>query len=242
MFLKRYQFRPGLWPSLITLAVLPLLISLGLWQLDRAGQKAAMQTEFQARYEQPPVLLNNSESLDSIEALRWRAVNLRGRYAAQSYLLDNQVRAGRAGYRLYTPLKLSGHKRAVLIERDWLALGANRSSVPEFATPSGEVSLSGRVVTLPSTGILLAEHRLEPLAADLYRVQRIQPAELAAHSSLSLLPYVVRLDSANHAADDQAAALGGFGRERHLGYAFQWFALAVTLLLIYVFVNLKRKP
>jgi len=32
----------------------------------------------------------------------------------------------------------------------------------------------------------------------------------------------------------------GFGPERHLGYAVQWFALAAAVLIIYVVVNLKR--
>jgi surfeit locus 1 family protein len=31
----------------------------------------------------------------------------------------------------------------------------------------------------------------------------------------------------------------GFGPERHLGYAVQWFALAATLVAIYVGVNLQ---
>jgi surfeit locus 1 family protein len=32
----------------------------------------------------------------------------------------------------------------------------------------------------------------------------------------------------------------GFIPERHIGYAIQWFGLALTLLIIYVAVNLKR--
>jgi surfeit locus 1 family protein len=32
----------------------------------------------------------------------------------------------------------------------------------------------------------------------------------------------------------------GFGPERHLGYAIQWFALALTLVVIFIALSLKR--
>ena len=32
-----YKFSPGLWPTLATLLLLPLLTGLGIWQLERAG-------------------------------------------------------------------------------------------------------------------------------------------------------------------------------------------------------------
>lgn len=238
---QRYRFSPGPWPTLATLLLLPLFLSLGFWQLDRAEQKARLQAEFSERYNSPTVVLNDVEKLDSREALRWRPVIVSGSYAGNHYLLDNQVYRGEPGYRLYTPLRLSGTESAVLVERDWLAMGRDRRHVPEFTTPAGEQHLQGRIVPAPATGIMLAEHRVEQVADGRYRVQRIKPQELAAHGDIDLLPYIVRLDQARHSGDDQKAALQGFGRERHLGYAFQWFALAATLVIIYLCVNIKRR-
>ena len=34
----------------------------------------------------------------------------------------------------------------------------------------------------------------------------------------------------------------GIGPQRHRGYAFQWFSLALALLVIYVVVNTRRHP
>jgi len=238
---QRYEFRPGLWPSAATLILLPLLLALGFWQLDRAEQKARMQAGFSAGYERPTAALNDLVGTKQEDALLWRPVTASGEYARHSYLLDNQVWRGEPGYRLYTPLRLEAGNQAFLVERDWLAMGPDRDHVPRFVTPSGKVHVRGRVVPPPSTGIMLGEHRLEELAAGLYRVQRIQPQELAAHSGLELFPWVVRLDSARPTGDDKAAALGGFDRERHLGYAFQWFALALTLVIIYLVVNIRRR-
>ena len=237
----RHEFRPRLWPTLATLVLLPLLLGLGFWQLDRASQKADLQEEFSERYSSPAVVLNDVDNRRDADALRWRPVIISGRYAENSYLLDNQVYRGEPGYRLYTPLRLSDTQSAVLVERDWLALGGTRNHVPAFTTPADKQHMRGRIVPAPATGIMLAEHSIEELAEDRFRVQRIRPAELAEHSGIDLLPYIVRLDQARHAGDDRRAALQGFGRERHLGYAFQWFALAATLLIIYLCVNIKRR-
>lgn len=238
---SRYEFRPRLAASLATLVLLPLLLGLGFWQLERAEQKQAMQAEFAASYNKPAVVLNDSDNRDDAGALRWRAVIVSGRYTGDVYLLDNQVSQGEPGYRIYAPLKLSGGRDAVLVERDWRALGRDRQQVPVIDLPQQQVHLRGRIVPAPATGIMLAEHRIEPLADQRYRVQRIKPAELAQHSGLKLMPYVVRLNEARPAGDDRETALPGFGSERHLGYAFQWFALAATLLIIYLCVNIKRR-
>jgi surfeit locus 1 family protein len=32
----------------------------------------------------------------------------------------------------------------------------------------------------------------------------------------------------------------GFGPERHMGYAVQWFGMALTVFIIFIVVNLKR--
>lgn len=221
--------------------LLPLLLSLGFWQLDRADQKAGLQAEVVARGDKPAINLNRLSSSPAPGELRWREAELKGRYIKPVYLLDNQVLGGEVGYRLYTPVVLTNSDRVVLVERDWLPLGPDRTHVPDVVIPGATVELSGRIVAPPSTGIMLAEHRIEPLAGDRFRIQRIDLQELSGHAGQSLEPYIVRLHSARHAASDEAAALEGFGRERHLGYAFQWFALATTLVLIFLWVNIKRR-
>lgn len=238
----RYEFRPRLGASLATLILLPVLLGLGYWQLDRAAQKQAMQAEFTASYNKPALVLNDFQARDEAAQLRWRPVIISGRYTGTAYFLDNQVYRGEPGYRVYAPLKLAGSDDVVLVERNWRPLGDGRQQLPEIDLPQGDMHLQGRVVPTPATGIMLGEHRIQQLAEQRYRVQRIKPVELANHSGRNLLPYVVRLDKARHAGDDRRAALNGFGSERHLGYAFQWFALAATLVIIYLCVNIKRRP
>ncbi len=239
--LRRFEFRAGLWPTVATLLLLPLLLALGFWQLDRADQKAEMQADFQARYQQPTVQLDQASRRDQAENWFWRKVRLRGEYLDHSYLLDNQVRDGQTGYRVYTLLRLTESGDVVLVERDWKPVGSDRGQAPAIKVPEDEIAIEGRIVPPPATGIMLARHRIETMAPGVFRLQRIQPDELAGHSGTALLPYIVRQNQARWGEDDLSQATGGFGRERHLGYAFQWFALAATLVIIYIAVNIRKR-
>ena len=64
---------------------------------------------------------------------------------------------------------------------------------------------------------------------------------MARQLGISLLPQVVLLDP-NAAAGfvREWKPYYGISVQRHQAYAFQWFALATTLALIYIVVNLHR--
>ena len=74
-----------------------------------------------------------------------------------------------------------------------------------------------------------------------YRIQRIHIPALSAELQRSLLPFVLLLDNEEpdgYLRDWQP--LVGFGPERNVGYAVQWFGLAAALLIIYLTVNSRR--
>lgn len=237
----RYEFKPGLWPSVTTFLVFPLLLSLGFWQLDRAGQKQALQTVYDARYQAAPLSLNTASERGDDQALLWRPVEFSGHYLSQVYLLDNQVRDQQPGYSVFAVMQLSDTDAALLVDRGWIAGGFDRSQVPVIDVPGQPMELTGRVLPPPSTGIMLGEHVIETVGESQYRVQRIDLDELRSHSNARLLPYVVRLSETGPGSYRIDEIRPGTGRERHQGYAFQWFALAATLLVIYFFVNIQKR-
>ena len=63
------RFRPRLVPTLAVLVLLPCLIGLGLWQLERGRGKAALEARVQAMSEQAPVPL--SEALRDTASLQY---------------------------------------------------------------------------------------------------------------------------------------------------------------------------
>lgn len=238
----RLHFNPLLLPSLAAFAVFLLFTRLGFWQLERAEEKLALQTGYHNHIKAAPVDLGQAIlHRNQADRMHWRRCILDGRYdTRRTFLLDNQVYRGRVGYQVFTRFVLQDGA-SVLVDRGWTAAPGTRSEAPQINTVTERLTLAGVAKPVPVSGIKLAPGVPEYMGGNLARVQRIDLAQIAAQNGWALLPYVVRLDP------DAAGALvwngtePGFNRERHLGYAFQWFALAATVLAIYVVLYTKKR-
>jgi len=210
-----------------------LTARLGVWQLDRAQQKLALQAAIDAEAARPP--LTNAE-LGGEQQLH-RRVALRGRWAAERTVwLDNRPMDGRAGFYVVTPLRLAGRDEAILVQRGWVPRDpSDRSRLPSLATPAGEVEVGGRLAASPSRLYELGEG-----ASGAIR-QNLDAAALAAESGLKLLPLTV----VQTAGTDDDGLLRHWpapdlGLHKHYGYAFQWFALCALILFLYVWFQHLR--
>lgn len=242
MRIASWEFNPGLWPSLATLLVLPLFISLGFWQLDRAEQKLALHHEFESRQAASEINLNKEVGLrNNFSHLHWRKVIIEGVFSSDTnVLLDNQVEHGVAGYFVYTPFKLKQQDVWVLVNRGWVPAGASRENPPEVAVEEQALQIIGSVKLPPKTGMLLAENIAEQLGEGMLRVQKLELAGIEEALGLELLPYVVRLSPESTIGFAKSWKAPGSGEEKHLGYAFQWFAMATAIFVIYLVLNIKR--
>ena len=240
--LMRLHFNPLLVPSLAALAAILLFTRLGFWQLDRAEEKLALQTGYHNHINAAPVDLGQAVLRRSqADRMHWRRCILDGHYDThKAFLLDNQVYRGAVGYQVFSRFVLQDGA-SVLVDRGWAPAPETRSEAPQINFAAGRLSLTGVAKPVPLSGIKLAPDVPESMSDNLVRVQRIELAQITALTGWTLLPYVVRLDP------DAAGALvwngtePGFNRERHLGYAFQWFALAATVLVIYVVLCTKQR-
>lgn len=214
-----------------------LTARLGVWQLDRAAQKLALQ---QAITQQGALPLLDARALtirsDRPDLLH-RHVRVTGRWLREATVfLDNRQMDERAGFFVVTPL-LVADRTALLVQRGWVPRDAmDRTSVPEVPTPEGEVTLLGRVAAWPSalydfapgaTGRIRQNLGREAFAAELG--VRLQPV------SLQLLPGPD--DVAQLARNWPAPSLNV---ERHQGYAAQWFALSALTAGLTLWFQLIR--
>ena len=238
--LAGYRFAPALWPSVAFLVLFPILLSLGFWQMERAGDKQALIERRADSEATAPLDLNRVAQLE--EQDRYRPALVRGRYeAGQQWLLDNRVRHGQPGYHVFTPFRLEGQPApTLLVNRGWVAVGASREYLPRLPVPEGRVTLSGRLDTPASVGLVLGEVPLESVA-DRVLVQSLDIAALARARGLELLPFALVLDEGGPGGlQYDWSPVPPMGPEKHLGYAVQWFGLAVALLIIFIGVNTGR--
>lgn len=235
----RYEFRPGLWPSITVLLLLALLLSLGFWQLDRAAQKRMLLNAYTARPNAAPVQL--TADFAPGPDWRYRRVQVQGVYdPAHQFLLDNRVYQGRAGYQVLTPLRLAHSDAVVLVNRGWVPQGATRADLPALPLPSDTlVGIEGLIDFPPDNVFTLGEgeDRDPGWPKVLQRVRlELQAEQLHAR----VLPMVLLLAPEQPGGFVRAWTPVVIGPERHLGYAVQWFALALALVILYMLANLKR--
>ena len=244
MVMRAWQFKPRLMPTIAVLILLPVLLALGFWQLDRAAQKSALYGQYVQRSNMPSVSLNTALAIGkNPKDLLWRRTTISGVYASDhQFLLDNQVLDGRAGYFIFTPFRLDGTGAYVLVNRGWLPANPDRTRIPALSTPSGAMRLDGFIKEPPITGIALSEDMYEDLAQGIMRVQKIDLDAIVRRSGRPLLPVIIRLEPGAASGFVRRWRDPGSGREKHLGYAFQWFLMGAVLIIVYIALNLKKTP
>ncbi|MDY6816715.1 MAG: SURF1 family protein [Pseudomonadota bacterium] len=211
---------------------LPVLIGLGIWQLDRAGQKEAMLNSWQQQAENLPW-----QQLIEGEVRSGKPVRIIGRYGDHSWLLDNRTRDGVPGYEVITDFyPLEGPP--VLVNRGWIHAPGSRQRLPQIDTPGGLFTLAGRLADYPVPPVLAGQDQEEQGWPR--RVQRL-PREAATNEVEGLPGVMIRLDSGQQPGAfraDWAPDLMGPGT--HYGYAAQWFALAVALTILTVAASYRK--
>lgn len=221
-------------PTVAAAALIALTLGLGNWQLGRADEKRERQALLETRVNDTPIDLGAGAM--AAEALLYRRVRAAGRWIAErQFFVDNRIREGRAGFHVITPLAIEGAGDAVvLVNRGWVARTAEYPRAPRVAVPPGRVEVSG-LATRPPARVL--ELSSSTVAGDVW--QNLSIERYGRASGLALLPVVVLLGvPAPGLAAVTETPDAGIGK--HVEYAFTWFALAATALVLWVALNLRR--
>lgn len=239
--IKNRVFKPGLLPSTAFIIIFPALIMLGFWQLDRAEQKEAIYVSYLKKTKEPPLNLNLLSSDEVTEDEIWRKAEAVGTFIQDGHvLLDNQVQNGVPGYFLYTLFQFEAENKIILVNRGWIAAGAYRDTLPVIQTPTGKLVLRGTVKPVPETGIVLGDNLTELFPGNIKRVQRLVLDDIEKKEGVRLIQVILRLDGESSYGYSRNWQEPGSGKEKHQGYAFQWFALAGVLLVIFLLLNTRK--
>jgi surfeit locus 1 family protein len=231
------SFAPRPFTTLLAIALIVLLVSLGRWQLHRADEKRALFDSFAAG-----AGATHPIDLTTPKLPRYSQVEAAGHFdGTRQILIDNMVNAERAGYFVITPFALQGGGW-VLVNRGWIPLGPSRADRPAIPVAADPRRIRGRTDNLPSPGIRMGVPAALtppfpvvasfPTPSDVARLLKESEWTSAADSIL--------LDAAEPDGYARNWAPPGFPPMRHVGYAVQWFGLALALAVIYVVTNFRR--
>jgi surfeit locus 1 family protein len=225
------------WGVLLMILGVGIGTAAGLWQLNRAGEKRDLESRF-ARGSAAEALERLVADEDSGE-FRYRTIRLTGRYdATHQVLLDNISSGGQPGYQVLTPF--TTREGTVLVNRGWLPASGDRRILPDIRVDDQEREVLGRIERLPRPGIELATAAPPATAAWPRRLLFPTTGQVSAQLGTPLRGYQLLLDPGAPDGYLRAWKPGGFGPDRHVAYAVQWFGLALTVVIIYVVLVIRN--
>jgi surfeit locus 1 family protein len=214
-------------------------LALANWQLNRAHEKEGLAEHLAILAKDPPIALSATE----IQArdVEWRRVTAHGRFApSYGVLIDNRVYHGVAGYHVVMPLEIeagSGTSRYVLVDRGWIAGNPDRSKLPDVRTPETAIDITGLAITPSRRFLELASGTAQGRVWQNLTLDRYRKA-----FPIAIQPVVIEQESALDDGLVREWDPPNLGVDRHYGYAFQWLALATTILVFYLVTHVKRRP
>jgi surfeit locus 1 family protein len=231
----RFQFR--LIPTLAMVLGVAVFMNLGMWQTQKGDRLAAelAQRALRTQLGFAPVgaaLLDGPSAQDM-------PMSVVGVYDAQHQIfLDNRQENGQPGVHVLTPLKIEGSNTRILINRGWVGWSQGRSVLPVVATPAGQMQITG-LAAVPSTKkfFLMPDHA-EVQAKLWSRVDLPRFEKLLGHAFQPVVLQQTGGDVPDTLVRHWAPPQDRVGT--HRGYAFQWYGMAVALLVFYLAASVRK--
>jgi surfeit locus 1 family protein len=224
-------------PVLAVVLCTALFVYLGAWQSGKGNRLAQALAQRAARSQLGPVQVT---ALPLVAAeVQDAPLHVVGSYdTAHQIFLDNRQHEGQPGVHVITPLKIEGTDSYILVNRGWVGWQLGRSVLPVVATPKGRVDITG-LAAVPSTKkfFLIPDHPEEK--PQLW--ERLDLARFEALLGHELQPVVLQQTGGDApdtlirewpAPEDRVA--------KHHGYAFQWYGMAVVLVVLSVLAGFRK--
>ncbi len=227
--IRRSFILPG---ALISLTVFGLLL-LGFWQLDRADEKRGIENAIVLAQSSPAQLVE----ADDIHTKEHYRVLLNGYFDTnKQFIYDNQIVKGNAGYYVLTPFVLNTDT-AILVNRGFVPWYGKRGEL-------ADIKIDRRPSTI-EVGLIKPKQRIELQPQEIETtfpilIQSLDLDQLSQLSNYQIIPMLAQLD---------VKASNGFFRQwkpfygsvdKHLGYALQWFLMALVLSIIAIRLLIKN--
>lgn len=228
-------------PSVLALAGLVVLSSLGTWQMNRKAWKESLIAKLSDRVQAAPIALPQRSEWNKLtpddEFTRVR-LNVEFNdpkdalvYAPNSALRDD---VKKPGYFVFTPARLTDGSRVTV----------NRGFVPnkDYTVPAGTQDIVGYLRWPEASSVFVSDH--DQIGATWYVRDQNKMAQVRGWGEVA--PFYIEMESPVPPGGlPHPASLKPQLRNDHLQYAMTWYGLALTLVGVFGFwvrSRLREKP
>jgi cytochrome oxidase assembly protein ShyY1 len=224
-------------PTAIAVICVIAMTGLGLWQLDRQAQKEIRLAQLEERKQNHPHSIDELLSLET--SIQDFPSQLSGRLLSDKlFYIDNKIYQGQVGFDVIAPLQTE--RGIVMLNLGWLKSLGSRDLLP-----TQQLELSNYyfgVVSYPSDNKMIVETNTSATQFPVL-LQQIDLSIMQTALDMQILDFVVNVDPNPASGFVREWTPVVMAPEKHLGYAIQWFGLAIACLTIYLLSLIKlNKP
>jgi len=215
-----------------------LLLSLGKWQWHRYLYKKDIENTYSVRQHAPALPLIAIDQ-DKNADLMYQRVYFSGRIDNhRTFFLDNQVMDKKVGFKVYSVANLT-KDQAILIDRGWIQRDLARKTLPEIPSVEHNVSLQGVLWKPEGQPFLL---KTDPWSTSWPKlIQSLDMAKISSIIDQSVSPWILILDADQSGCLRRQAPITTMKSEQHLGYAVQWWLMALALLILCLLFKWRKR-
>jgi surfeit locus 1 family protein len=220
-------------PLLLTILAFVILLSLGFWQIARLQEKELFLSSMKNNLNNPPIDIKTLSGNKLYAKIRANGYFLVGKnlhlYGRRSMSTEKD------GYYLVTPFQTDDNK-IILVVLGWFA-GRHKKNIDNIIDNSMEI-----------TGVILPGEKTKLFVLDndvknnvWFTLDLTQASDVLG---LKLEDFYLVMEGNNNRSDIlKSLSIENLlnVRNNHLEYAITWFALAISLAVIFVICNLSKR-
>ena len=211
----------------------PITISLGLWQIERANEKKVIISNYDKLLVSTPIALQKDQPLEN-----WQPIETVGAYQDLVIYEDNAINSGKAGFKVYH-LFQNGDGTFIFVHRGFIERNLIKNNLPRIDTPVGKKNIKG--TTLFKQNNTFVKNIEE---SDIRIIQEFNTSVLIERFPILkdryLHPFLFNLDVRDADKFQPIEKPVNMTASKHIGYAIQWFGLCAALIILTIYAYRRK--
>ncbi len=211
----------------------PITISLGLWQIQRADEKREIIANYDELLTSSPVNIEIKTNYQN-----WQPVETIGTYKDLVVFEDNAILNGKAGFKIYH-LFQNGDGSMIFVHRGFIERNLIKNNLPNVDIPKGKKVLGGSVLIKNNNTFVKDVEE-----SDFRIIQEFNTDSLIKKFPLLkdnyLHPFLLNLDTRNEDKFLSIEKPVNMTASKHIGYAIQWFGLCAALIILTIYAYRRK--
>ena len=211
----------------------PITISLGLWQIERANEKKVIIANYDKLLVSTPIALQKEQSLEN-----WQPIETVGAYQDLVIYEDNAINSGKAGFKIYH-LFQNGDGTFIFVHRGFIERNLIKNNLPRIDTPLRKKNIKGTALFKQNNTFV---KNIEE--SDIRIIQEFNTSVLIERFPILkdryLHPFLFNLDVRDADKFQPIEKPVNMTASKHIGYAIQWFGLCAALIILTIYAYRRK--